>query len=192
MRGSRSTTATVTALTVLAASVLIADAQPTVLAESKAWFEGDGLRLMHSVTTQMDRSTRIRQTTDARVTTVSLDDCQLAWHTVAEITTTLGAGERRAESVVDISTPLNDLDVRSVQVHIVPSQNGDATIVVSMKTTAAATIAYSAQGGPTSRVSEAGIRVQTAEDGDTLARALRTAVTLCGAGRSPTAAQPGA
>jgi hypothetical protein len=175
--------ATVTAFALLAAGGLVMDQQPSALAETKAWLEDEGLTLMHSVTSRTDRSTGLQQTTDARVTTLTLNDCQLAWQTVAEITTTLGAGERRARSVVDVAVPLKSLDLGSIQVHIVTSQNGDATIVVSMETTitAGATVAYAAQGGPPSRVAQAGILVQTAADGDRLAAAIRTAAALCGA-----------
>jgi hypothetical protein len=183
MSSSLLTPVAVAAAAVFVASVGVIDQQPSVLAETKAWLEGEGLTLMHSVTSRTDRTTGLRQTTDARITTLTLNDCRLAWQTMAEITTTLGDGERRAQSVVDVTVPLNDLDLRGIQVHTVPSLNGDATIAVSMETrvAAGATVAYASQGGPTSWITEAGILVQTAADGDRLAAAIRTAATLCGA-----------
>ena len=151
-----------------------ADTGPS-LAETVQWLSREALPMLTVTQIATDRSSHMLVTSKWRISSLAVNDCVLSWTKRLSFTISSPTGEQADPGKPFKETvPLKEVDVGGISViDLPPSQTSDVP-------TPRVRIPIRGQEGPAT-----GLDVRNRGDGERVAKALKTAATLCGASTQP-------
>ncbi len=163
------------------------DVGPT-MEQTRTWLETDGRDLMRANRLQGDRLHRTITASEEHVETITLAECTLFWRTVrtGHITIVTAAGSQVGPATTrttDVKLVLADLSVGSISVEpdtLLTDAPVYAVRLVLRGQQVGASSTSSTDAGNPKGIRAASVPVQTAEDGQRIANALKRATVLCG------------
>ena len=166
-------------------------AGPTMDA-TKAWLESDGREMMRANRLQTDHVHFAVTAGTDEVESIALNECTLLWRTVRsyQITTTSRAGSSQVSPLhrqtLDFAVVLRDLSVGSISVEPDTFETDAAVYAVRLviRQQLGASSTRSIDSGNQEAIRAASLPVQTAEDGQRIANAIKRATVLCGVATS--------
>jgi hypothetical protein len=139
--------------------------------------------MMHAKHIENDRQLLMLTTIDERVEKLSLTDCVLKMdRSSLQVINTYHGGRKDSKEFPrssSVSVPLKDLDVSSIKVDEDKFMTDEPASEVFMRTREAAGATITSTTGHPAKA--LGIDVDSKQDGERIANAIRHAATLCGA-----------